>query len=99
MDKIKVGLKIRSKHLKGVAIVEKIDEASNILYVKVQMFTDIRFMNESDLTCEFWNEWNLQHTIWGFENKEYWEVKECQGCKHILTNEYFDGNSDRCVLC
>lgn len=57
----KIGMKFCGKWLRGEVEVIGIDSENNILNV------EIHNVNINSYT----EEWNLQHTIWGFENKEY----------------------------
>jgi len=60
--KFKIGAFFYGKWYDGLTEIISIDKEKNLLRVKIhkqngQYYTD---------------DWNLQHTIWGFENGEYW---------------------------
>jgi hypothetical protein len=62
MDNVKLteGLIFTGKHFEGTIQIESIDEAANILNVKLTK--EVSFWRE---------EFNLEHTKVGFENGEY----------------------------
>lgn len=66
MKELKPGLKFRSKSMFGLISVKGINADTNSLDVKVDPQQD---------GVPPWTEngWNLQHTLWGFENGEYYE--------------------------
>ena len=57
---LKVGMMYSSKWFNGLCTVLSIDEPNNELRVHIDRET-----GSHEET------WNLQHTIWGFENKDY----------------------------
>lgn len=63
LEDIKSGLKFKSKNFRGIAEVYEVNKGENKLSV---------FMNSDQPNHQFLDkDWNLQHTIWGFENGEY----------------------------
>jgi hypothetical protein len=60
MIEITVGMYFSSKWFSGICSVISIDEKNNTLEVHID-----RERGYHDET------WNLQHTIWGFENGDY----------------------------
>ena len=62
-----VGSKFRSKWFKGTVEVIAIKEGENILEVKI-------YRDDSDY--HHFEDWNLQHTRWGFEQGDYFPLKE-----------------------
>lgn len=58
---LQIGQKFTSKWFEGIVEIMKIDEKENELYVYI-----LSYKNNS------WTEtWNLNHTIWGFQNGDY----------------------------
>ncbi len=62
---IKEGLQFRSKWLKALITVIKVSEKTNLLHVSIDPQEEGRHVWEE-------TEWNLQHTIWGFESGDYY---------------------------
>ena len=58
---LKVGMKFSSKWFPGITEILEIDESENILKVLIHRASRHNHTEE----------WNLQHTVWGFERKEY----------------------------
>ena len=71
---ITLGLKFTSKHFKGICEVIDVQENKNSLSVMIHRHENSH--QEDD--------WNLQHTIWGFENEDYIAIDTT---KH-LTNKH-----------
>ena len=63
---LKKGFKLKSKWFTCITVVVHVNEEDNDL--------------EVDITNELGNthheNWNLEHTIWGLENGDYWETNE-----------------------
>lgn len=62
---IEVGIKFKSKWFEGITEVLAIDEDNNSLDVEIH-----RASNHNHTET-----WNLQHTIWGFEQGDYIRIE------------------------
>ncbi len=60
--KIHVGLKFKSKYYNGITTVTAINEKKNTLSVRI---------NNPNGNFHDQDDWDLKHTIWAFENKDY----------------------------
>lgn len=63
---LEVGLKLKSKWFEGITEILAIDEDKNELSVEIYRASG---HNHSE-------SWNLQHTIWGFEQGDYVEIPQ-----------------------
>lgn len=59
---LKVGMKFQSKWFNGTTEILAINEKTNILNVQISATGRPSIWTE---------EWNLQHTIWGFQRGDY----------------------------
>jgi hypothetical protein len=59
--KLEIGMKFTSKWFEGTTEIISIDEEQNKLDVEIHRASGHSHSEE----------WNLQHTIWGFERREY----------------------------
>ncbi len=82
---LKKGLKFVSKWFAGLCIIDLIDEEINDLEVLITP--------EAGHTRT--EHWNLQHTIWGFENEDY--SKCCDKCTDLRGQNI--GNMYVCPHC
>ncbi len=81
------GMKFTSKWFVGITEVLDINKQENTLTVEIDRG------NGSS-----WQEnWNLEHTIWGFERSEYRLINppECN-CNVGITNVFHNGNCIKC---
>jgi len=63
---LKRGIKLKSKWFKGITVISHVNEEDNDLEVDIT----------NELGHKHHENWNLQHTIWGLENGDYWQTDE-----------------------
>lgn len=67
LEKVAIGTTFSSKYLNGKAKVLGIDTENNKLKVEVKNKLGNTHID---------NDWNLQHTIWGFDRNEYYIIND-----------------------
>ena len=84
---LKVGLRFKSKWFESVhSEIKSIDEDENTLEVEI-----LRASNHNHI-----ENWNLQHTILGFENGDYIPIP----CEHeFVSREYSSQPYGTCLSC
>jgi hypothetical protein len=66
-QELKIGMKFGSTNFPMIAEIANVKETENKLEV---------FLIATNGHMWFENDWNLQHTIWGFERGEYFVIQQ-----------------------
>ena len=82
---LKYGVKFIGKWFKGLCVVDVVNEEDN----------DLEVLITSEYGQTRMEHWNLQHTIWGFENGDYTIC--CDNCTDSKGQNI--GNMYRCEKC